>query len=103
MATNYRKPSSRFTIPASCKVINGIHTRSGLAVTPADMLDLTSRGIAVSSANNLEFNEGLDNPSSVLPVDQLRGVDASDVWNAEMDARSKLVRAHKKDVQLYGE
>ena len=73
----------------------------GLAVTPAKMAQLAERGVAVSVPNSaVTLQDGVPNP--VLDITQMRGVDISDAWNAEQDAKKKLVGAHIKDKEYYG-
>lgn len=79
-------------------------TQNGLAVTPAEIRELSSRGIPINSQNSNMFIEGTSVQGSfALAADELRGVDIADVWNASRDAQSKLVRAHQNDVKLYGD
>lgn len=87
---NYRPINSDLTV------------RNGLAVTPSQMADMTRRGISISTAN-LDFLEGSLNPSSEVPVEQARGVDVNDVWQASQTAKKKLKAAHVRDIQTYGE
>nr|DAS73485.1 MAG TPA: hypothetical protein [Microviridae sp.] len=66
-----------------------------LSISPSEIMALTQRGIAASAGNvGLSYNEGSLSP--VLTIDQLRGVDAADVWTAQKTARSNLIEAHKK-------
>lgn len=73
----------------------------GLAVSPTEIMQLTSRGVAASASNaGLIYNEGSANP--VMTIDMRRGVDAAEVWTASKDAQANLVKAHKKDKDFYG-
>lgn len=66
-----------------------------LSISPSEIMALTQRGIAASANNlGLSFNEGSAIPE--LTIDQMRGVDAADVWTAQQTARANLVQAHKK-------
>lgn len=72
-----------------------------LSISPSEIAELTARGISSSAANaGLTFVEGTNNP--VLPLEQTRGIDVADIWNASKDAAANLVRAHKKDKEYYG-
>ncbi len=72
----------------------------GLAVTPTQVAAMTERGVSVTAANgNLSASEGVPDP--VLLFEQRRGVDISDAWNASQDAKSHLVKGHKKDKEYY--
>lgn len=66
-----------------------IPVKQNQSVTPAQIADLTAHGMAVSSYNNLVFDEGSPNPPS-LPLEQQRGVDVAEVWNASKTASKKL-------------
>lgn len=79
-----------------------VHTANGLSMTPADIQRCVQQGIPVSAANLDSFIDGVDNPSTSLPVDELRGVDIVDAWNASRDAKKKLARAHLNDIKTYG-
>lgn len=66
-----------------------------LSISPSEIMELTQRGISASSGNvGLCYNIGSVNP--VLSVDNMRGVDAADVWVAQKTARANLVKAYKK-------
>lgn len=62
-----------------------------LAMTPSQMEKLHAEGKSIS-LNNLEgmFYDGDTNPSFELPIDQIRGVDIGEIWQASKDARRKL-------------
>ena len=93
---NYRKPVSPVTVTGKeYKYNENLKVVGGLAVTPSQMLDLTQRGIAISSSNNMQYNEGSEDPSFDLPIDARRGVDVNDVWDAQANARRKLINANK--------
>lgn len=102
MNRQLRKKSNRN--PRNCSVINNAFekTQNGLALTPAEMRVMASRGIPVSSTvNEALFYDGESNPSWLIPIDRVRGVDLTDVWNASMDAKKKLVKAHLNDKAKY--
>lgn len=81
-----------------------LKTSNGLSVTPAEIKRLTQNGIPVSSSAASMFCEGVSGSGAfVLPVDERRGVDIADVWNASRDAQQRIVGAHLNDVKLYGE
>lgn len=73
----------------------------GLAVTPAQMADMAAHGVAVSSQNAAQFNDGEIKPSWDLPIERKRGIDMADAWIASKDAQGKLRKAHAKDRALY--
>lgn len=67
-----------------------------LAVTPADMHQMTARGIPISAQNESLFYDG-DTLSSVeLDLEYRRGIDVNDLWDAEKDSRSKILSLRNK-------
>lgn len=66
-----------------------IEVKQNMAVTPAQIAELTSNGMAVSSQNNLQFEEGVANPAH-YPIEQTRGIDVADVWTAEQTSKAKM-------------
>lgn len=76
-----------------CRISNecDIITRPNLAITPSQMAKLVDDGIPVSSSMlSGMFNDGVQNPSWDLPIDQKRGVDVAQIWNATKDARNNI-------------
>ncbi|QCS36432.1 hypothetical protein [Capybara microvirus Cap3_SP_374] len=68
-----------------------IMTQQGLAMTPSEMAALVEKGIPISPNNTLlQFQEGTTNVDFNLPIDQLRGTDINDAWNAQNEATDKL-------------
>ena len=69
-------------------------TKPGLAYTPAEMLKLAERGVPISSATvDSNFFDGQVNPAWDIPIERQRGIDVSDVWQAQQDARANLRKA----------
>lgn len=73
-----------------------IKVKQNQAVTPSQIAELTENGMAVSSYNNLVYDEGVPNPS--LTLEQTRGIDVADVWQASQTAKSKLRQFHKSSI-----
>ncbi len=72
-----------------------------LSISPREIQELTARGIAASSSNlGLSFSDGVSDP--VLALENSRGIDPADLFNASLDAADKLVKAHRKDKDYYG-
>lgn len=77
--------------------ITGIHypepspvpVKENAAVTPAQIAELTANGMAVSSSSLLQFDDGSPNPLH-FPLEQSRGVDVNDVWNASLNSKRRL-------------
>lgn len=83
----YRKFGTVCRISSECDII----TRPNLAITPSQMAKLVDDGIPVSSSMlSGAFNDGVQNPSWDLPIDQRRGVDVAQVWNVQRDARRAI-------------
>lgn len=86
-------PQSRLRV---CKLSDkqSVQTISDLAITPSIMADMVDKGIPVSSqALSGQYFDGVENPNWDLPIDQKRGVDVAEVWNAQLDSRQN-VRSH---------
>lgn len=77
-------------------------TVNGLAVTPSDMHRMVERGIPISPTNDALFFDGTPNVTFDLPVEDARGVDVNDIWNAQQDSRRKFKNANSSDIQNYG-
>lgn len=75
---------------------------NGLAVTPSDMHRMVERGIPVSPSNDALFFDGTPNVTFDLPIEDARGVDVNDIWNAQQDSRRKIKNANSVDIQTYG-
>jgi hypothetical protein len=74
---------------------NDVVVRNGLAITPAQMEEMISRGIPVN-ANALpllEVDAHSDKDFSVSPEFQ-RGASLNSTWNAQIDSRQKLQSFH---------
>lgn len=71
-----------------------IPVKQNQALTPAQIAEYTANGVAVSSSQNLVFDEGVPNPGPV-PLEQRRGIDVTDVWNASKSSSKKLKSAIK--------
>lgn len=81
-----------FNCPSECE----INTQSGLAITPARMAEMVNQGIPVSTDNaSGQFYDGVPMPSFDIPVDQKRGVDMAQIWQAQQSARSHIVTNSK--------
>lgn len=72
-----------------------------LAISPREIQELTARGVSASASNaGLTFSDGVSDP--VLYLENTRGVDPADLWEASKTAAANLVKAHKKDKDYYG-
>ena len=85
------------------KTIEHTYVQSDLAVTPAKMLTDSEHGIPIKSQiDDSLFYDGDLSESISCPIEYTRGMDINDAWNAEMDAKTKLSSAQKKDISIYG-
>lgn len=85
------------------KTIEHTHVQSDLAVTPAKMLVDSEHGIPIKSQiDDSLFYDGDLSETISCPTEYTRGMDINDAWNAEMDAKTKLSTAQKKDMAIYG-
>lgn len=66
--------------------------RSGLSPTPAQMWDLMKQGKPISSfeLDPKLFNDGDPYQTYDIPLDQQRGIDINDMWNAQQDGKRKF-------------
>lgn len=66
--------------------------QNGLAITPADMNKMLQAGVPISAQMNAHFND--DSPAQAndwtVGIQDMRGVDAAEVFEASMDAKSKI-------------
>ena len=74
----------------------GLPATPNLAVTPSAMLDLANHGVPIASQQNpSNFDDGSLTPQPVLP-ENLRGVDAAQLWEMQESSRSKLHKSIQK-------
>lgn len=70
--------------------------QSGLAVTPAQMLEMAQAGIPISSVNaDHMYRDGYRDPGDVPTLDMQRGVDIGDLWENHMSLREKMRKLRK--------
>ncbi|MDE6089294.1 MAG: hypothetical protein K2G41_01200 [Duncaniella sp.] len=73
----------------------------GLSVSPTQMALMAAKGIPISAQMSESFVDGVSNPSFDIPIEDQRGIDVNAVWNAQKDARKRLIAAHKADKEAY--
>lgn len=81
---------------------------SGLALTPADMLDRAREGKTIQSLMVSEelFEVGTSYKDFDVPIERQRGIDINVVWNKEEDLKKKVYakeRELRKQQQKGGE
>lgn len=72
--------------------------RGDLSYTPTQMYEAAKAGVPISSQNisQLPSNDFTDEESWIVPIEYRRGQDIADVWNAQRDARAKIVAAYNE-------
>ena len=70
--------------------------RSGLSVTPAQVLKMAEQGIPISAQMNTALSDGHTGSDFNIPLEERRGIDMADIWQQEMTSRKKLKNAHGK-------
>lgn len=86
----------------SCKRRNDeVAVKGGLAMTPAQMLEMQEKGIPITT-QNMQMSDGEPNPSWNIPLERLRGVDPAELWQQSKTIKEKVKRAHWNDVRKYG-
>jgi hypothetical protein len=62
------------------------------------MYEAAKAGVPISSQNisQLPSDDFTDEESWIVPVEYRRGQDIADIWNAQRDARAKIVAAYNE-------
>lgn len=92
--------------PCTCTICadtDKLITKEGLSLTPAKVKELTDRGIAVNLPNANNFLQPEKGSSWFVEPMFRRDANMCSVWEQEQAAKAKVVGAHKRDKQLYGE
>lgn len=95
-----------FSIPeqfATCTYSNEFwRTKEGLTMTPSQVKDLAEKGISVTT--KLPNDAPSENPEQGFFVEPMfrRSVDTNDLWEMEQNARKKLGRINKQNIETYG-
>ena len=60
------------------------------------MYEAAKAGVPISAQNisQLPSDDFMDEESWIVPVEYRRGQDIADIWNAQRDARAKIVAAY---------
>lgn len=70
--------------------------RNGLAITPQQMLEMSNRGLAVSSSMNAHVMEERANDHDFeVPLQYRRGADLADLYVARRDVQEKFRGLHR--------
>lgn len=103
MNFNYHSMRCKPSIsPNSYRPIKDNETKQGLGITPSQAMELTQSGHAISLQNFNTVFDGVTELTPPIDFENRRGVDMADAWNASESAKSRLIRAHRKDVADFG-
>lgn len=70
-----------------------MEVQSGLAMTPSQMYDMAQKGLPITTRNlGVTYDEGYSKLDFDPPLEYRRGVDLGDLYEARMDAKSKMRR-----------
>lgn len=68
--------------------------QNGLAVTPAQVLSMAEQGLPISAQMQSAMIDGHTHSDWSVPLEEQRGVDIAQMWQASRSIRDKFVRAH---------
>lgn len=81
---------------ASCKRrIGETVVQNGLSVTPSDVLKMAESGIPASAQMNSLMIDGHTGSDWNIPLEERRGIDIAQMWQASNDIRAKFRKAHE--------
>lgn len=95
---NYRNPSYIGDSRPKAEVPVDTEVKQGLAITPAQMLEMTDANIAISSFG-LDYMEGSFDTFARhedVPIERVHGLDVVDVWEAEKRSRYNILKASEQ-------
>lgn len=95
----FTKPTRYATCLATTQ---DIVVKSGLAMTPTKVKELTDKGLAVSN-QSASFYDSSDTSSdwNIEPMFK-RNMDVNSLWEIQNESRTKVVKAHKTDKKKFG-
>ncbi|UCS96091.1 MAG: hypothetical protein [Microviridae sp.] len=85
-----------------CADIDKLQTKGGLAITPANVKQLTDRGIAVNLPNANGFFTSEGKSDWFVEPQFRRDATMCSLWEQEQESKSKVISAHKRDKQKFG-
>lgn len=99
----YRAPiNSRFA--SVRREIGELPVQTGLAVTPAQMLEMAQQGIPISSVNaEYMYDDGQRTVDFVPPLERQRRIEIGDLWENEMDIRKKTRKLYQMESEIKSE
>jgi hypothetical protein len=83
---------NRVRVAICTRTKQDLPVQNDLALTPAKVLEMAEKGIPVSAQASVDnFYDGEQNVSwDALSLDEQRGVDIVDMWNAEKDIKGRI-------------
>lgn len=98
MISQLRKSSKRMNAVS----IPRVRVQGNLALSPAQMLDLSQSGVPIASQMSSEnFLDGDSTSDMSLDPMLMRGVDINDAWEYQMTSRRNLRNANLRDISNY--
>lgn len=76
-----------------------LDVQDGLALTPAQVAEMTNAGVPISQPNAMQFFDGYKTQDFEPILIDKRYVGLVDIWTAEKDARAKLRKAAQNAYQ----
>lgn len=73
--------------------------KSGLALTPQQMYEMSKRGIPISTSNCDMKDFGEESPSFEIPLDRMRGIDVATMWENSQVIKNKAALKHAEYVK----
>lgn len=91
-----RSAINRYAAPT--RAVDELPVQSGLAVTPAQMLEMASQGIPISSVGaEFMYDDGQRTVDFEPPLERQRRVEIGDLWESQMDIRKKARKLHQME------
>lgn len=94
-----RKISNRRFALASFDVAKDIPVKSGLALTPQQMFEMSKRGVPISTSNCDMKDFGEESPTFDIPLDRMRGIDVATMWENSQVIKNKAALKHAEYVK----
>lgn len=103
MANRNLKPASNPIVSEINPDLDKEFTVSGLAITPAQVAEMTKKGISVSIPN-LDFMDSDGAPKNDYSISPmfLRGMTREQLWQMQRQARQNVMRAQQIDKLQFG-
>lgn len=94
-----RKISNRRFALARFDSAIDIPVKSGLALSPQQMFEMSKRGVPISTSNCDMKDFGEESPTFDIPLDRMRGVDVATMWEHSQVIKNKAALKHAEYVK----